>query len=377
MNSYAVTTGSTGPSPRFTSRVCGQRETGLTTTRLYKLTRSIGSAPIYKETAVPIALRRDSGLQYVDQNAARLPQYPFEVVFHAAEIMNPKIKFDAIDVLINRNSLRKFLSFCQGRSQDSFRVNLFTVSNTLIVERCTRTATEMLHGALNPGYGHVFERAVTEIPADLQDSTAHHRVLRYNLGGLECAVRFEVDASVVHCSADSQAEEARDPNAAIQEGVDSLIGGLNDMSLHKEGCASKHGSVTVIPLGAGTAQECTVEIKANSQSPAKAVPQMWFGQTPYLVRGHHSGNTFTRVTFDDMRPHFQRWESSAHNQAALQKMVLLLGQLRDVVKATGNKSCVAIYEKAPGQPIVRVFLSTVERKPLPDSVIGKFWETKP
>lgn len=113
------------------------------------------------------------------------------------EIQRPECRFDSIDCLVNRNSLRKLLDFCSAsRIRKDFRLNLSVVSNTLIIERCEKITVERLRGSVDSGYGHNFERAFTKYPKDLENSTSHHRVLQYKLGDLKMAVRFEVSESV-------------------------------------------------------------------------------------------------------------------------------------------------------------------------------------
>ncbi|KAF2182273.1 hypothetical protein K469DRAFT_790384 [Zopfia rhizophila CBS 207.26] len=51
----------------------------------------------------------------------------------------------------------------------------------------------MIHGSVNSGYGHNFEKAFTKDMEGLEES-GHHRVIRYYMGDFNCVVRFEVDA---------------------------------------------------------------------------------------------------------------------------------------------------------------------------------------
>ncbi|KAK6193294.1 hypothetical protein LQW54_012595 [Pestalotiopsis sp. IQ-011] len=334
-------------------------------------------APVFKEISVPITLKADSGLQYIDQNAARVPRYPFEVVFNALQVMNPEVTFDEIDVLVNRNSLRRLLEFCQGRRPDSFRLNLFVINNTLVIERCTKSAKQMIHGSANSGYGKSFEHAVTRVPLELQDSMGHHCVLKYNLGSLNCAVRFEVDASVIAPVADPQMQAEGTRDSQVPGDVNRLIGGLQALDLDRKYSSPPAGgsSMHVIPSGPGTSPSQMAEIKANAKPPGQSLPQMWFGRTPYLIRGTHDKATFTNVSIDNVSPNFEVWENNPRNQEALQKMVGLISQLRTMVQATPDKSCVAVFRKSPDQPSLDILHSTQRRKPLPVYITEKFWKS--
>lgn len=309
-------------------------------------------------------------------------------MFQAAKVMNPDFKFDNIDIITNRNSLRYFLEFCQGRKIDSFRVNLFLVADTLIIERCVKSPFQWINEAqgIGEGLGHAFERAITEPLSDLLGSSSHHRVLHYSLGGVECAVRFEVDACVGPSNGSSTLAEKDPQPGATQSSdgpVESLIGGLKKVNIDGQGrqnpqrknTKNTKKSATVLPRGPGMKQETAGEIKSRSKQLKQrgaCLPQMWFGRTPWLIRGSHENGTYNAIVAENLSSELQQWETNQDIQFALRKTALLLSRLRDTVKATETKSCVLIHAK--GQRSLRVFLSTSERKPLPDDVVEEFWQ---
>jgi hypothetical protein len=53
---------------------------------------------------------------------------------------------------------------------------------------------KIITGARDSGYGHEFEESF--LTFDLQGSSGHHRIIRYNLGGIESLGRFEVDGYI-------------------------------------------------------------------------------------------------------------------------------------------------------------------------------------
>lgn len=294
--------------------------------------------------------------------------------------MNPTVRFDEIDVLTNRNSLRKFFEFCKGRAQDSFRVNLHLVNDTLIIERCVRSTTEFLNGSQNSGFGHNFEKAVTRLPRGLENSSGHHRVLRYDFGGLKCAVRFEVDASYADPDAVGESELNVPKAESYREKVASLSTAFSAIGMDKTGSGSIGGSAATISRGAGTDQANIAELKSRKDHSSKPkpnwLPQLWFGRTRYLIAGHHENGTFDEVHVHDLREQLQAWEKVEVNQEALQKMAVLLSRLRDIVRTNEAKSCVVICEKAVRPPVLRVHASTSGKGPLPAAVVEKFWNKR-
>lgn len=118
-----------------------------------------------------------------------------------------------------------------------------------------------------------------------------------------------------------------------------------------------------------------LKTQASSKTKSKAVPQLWFGRTRYLIRGHyHQAGIFDRVSVEDCKERLVAWENGEANQKGLRKMALLLSRLRDIVATTEEKTCVAVYEKGV-KSALRVFISTSGKGPLPESIINKFWDT--
>ncbi|KAK8096101.1 hypothetical protein PG999_014123 [Apiospora kogelbergensis] len=321
-----------------------------------------GFAAIWQEIPLPVTLREDKGVYFVDQNGARVPKFPFEPLFRATSSMDPTFRFDDVDVLSNRNSLRKLLEFSAGRRQDSFRLNLHMVHRTLVIERCEKNARQKISGSLNPGWGKTFERRFTKFPSGLEDSISHHRSLRYRLGELDCVVQFEVDACY-------------DNKSEVTDGTESLAPLMNNLKINN---GPEDEPDIVKPLGQEPpmVQEMAAEIKTASKlkSLGKNLPQLWFGRTPWLIVGRHTQGTFEELRVTNAEANFVDWES--RNQANLRTLVAVLGKLREAVKDNGGKHCVALCEKNTLPPAIRVFPSTVAKKAVPDDLRGKLWNSE-
>ncbi|KAI0152692.1 hypothetical protein GGR57DRAFT_503556 [Xylariaceae sp. FL1272] len=328
-----------------------------------------GFAPIWTPVTLPVALPPDKGIYYIDQNGRRVPKYPFEPLFRAADTMNPQMRFDNVDVVINRNSLRKFLDLGGGPTKSNFRVNVAMVHDTMIVERCEKSTTRLIRGTSDFGWGHAFEKTFTKQPPRGIRSTQHYRVLQYNMGGLNCVVRFEVDG----CYEPSDQPTVIDSDAFEQDVLVKLgsIAINGPSSTHSTtGSSSQTKSSPENSLKA-MPQSTAAEIKTCSKPKPlhKFMPQLWFGRTPWLITGHHNQGTFHKVDIKDVQSEFAVWET--RNQEKLKKMVTLLTQLRQTVQSIGSRRCVAIYEKERSQ--LAVFESTVNKGALPDDLISKFW----
>jgi len=294
----------------------------------------------------------------VDQNSARVPRYPFEPLFSATATMNPSFRFDTVDVVTNRNSLRKLLDFCTGRIGQDFRVNLLLVKNTLFIERCEKSLRELAIGSQNSGWGHSFEESFTEYPPGLRNSAGHHRALVYHLGNLRCAVRFEVDACY------------RSPSSG-NINVDSLITRMDRLTI---GSIPTRKTTNITLDTAPMLQSAAAEMKAATKAKSIGVymPQLWFGRTPWLITGQHSKGTFNELKIVKTDDKFESWETK--KQLELRKMVSVLSQFRNAVKLNEGKKCVALCERSSNPLVIKIFSAKADSEALPKELVNKFWK---
>lgn len=91
------------------------------------------------------------------------PASPWNQMFQAAGDNKPGFKFDDIDIISSRKSLRNLLLFCSANNSPSFRLNLQLAHNTLLIE------------SYNPrpfadiGFGRVFEDTCKSYPAEWEE----------------------------------------------------------------------------------------------------------------------------------------------------------------------------------------------------------------
>lgn len=291
-----------------------------------------------------------------------MAEYPFEPLAEAAAAMNPGFSFDLVDVVANRHSLRKLLDFCGARTQNSFRVSLLMVQNTLFIERSEKDARSLVRGSENTGWGRTFERIFTKYPHGLENSTAHHRGLLYPIGNMNCLVRFEVDACY-----QSVSDESADPT--------SLDAPLGKMSVSDAADTNGTGmQPTKCPRALEVMdQSSQAEMKTASKDRNLNIylPQLWLGRTPWLIIGRHTDGNFGKIKIIDAGAQFKSWETK--RQVELRKLVTVLTQLREAVRGNGGGNCVAIYERGLNPPTIKVFASTMSRRALPDNWIRKLW----
>jgi len=125
----------------------------------------------------------------VDSNRKYNPAYPLESLFAAVSVCTPEFDFGNVDLVTDRNNLRKLARFAVNDPDldSNFTINGLRIGDTMIFERVDPEDELPRY----PGFGHDFEKKFTNNASGL----IYHRVVSFTgLGGLKLVVRCEVDA---------------------------------------------------------------------------------------------------------------------------------------------------------------------------------------
>ncbi|KND86376.1 hypothetical protein TOPH_08989 [Tolypocladium ophioglossoides CBS 100239] len=300
-----------------------------------------GSPPLWTAPKALQRLKKDSGLVYIAQNAARHPDSPLEPLFRSLYITNLSFDIRSIDVVTDRNNIRKLLSFVNPgvtrNELETFTINIEVTQNTAILCR-SETATQEYIGPHDfRGFGHEFEKKYTT--TQINGSTGHHRIISYCFCDLNFVVRHETDGYVKN-NASIRVSDQEEPE------VNSLSGILGTLSLsstrspiHTTLAGSKlriENSGQVVPL------ESTLEIKTRTiKKPLdirEIAPQLWVSQTPKVVRAYHDRGWFYEPEVEDVAIQLKSWEAA--NQTDLRKLGDLIKKIILVVKTGGGKATI-------------------------------------
>jgi hypothetical protein len=237
------------------------------------------------------------------------------------------------------------------------------------------------------------------------------------MGELNCVVRFEVDAwgggegaeqeRIEDCASGGE-DTAVPPESGGSQGGEDVLTGFGELSLG-EGPSpkppvqlsspgrksvesklrnQKHLSVgesaqakkqehfqriRVIRRGHLVPCSALAEIKTRTRMVmlAETLPQLWFGRTPYLLHATHNDGTFAEVERINAGERFEGWEKQ--HQVALQKMVSLIGLLKEVAREAKNGACIVVCRKEMKPLVIEVFESTTGRAVLPEEIVKKYW----
>ncbi|PVH90192.1 hypothetical protein DM02DRAFT_683896 [Periconia macrospinosa] len=151
-----------------------------------------GYPPLWLPPAGPLKLEPDSGRVYIDENAARIPDAPLEPLFGALFTQNPGFEMGSVDMITDRNNIRKLLRFIDGTSSESFKIQVEIVDGKrALFTRMENETTTVIQGFR--GYGRNFEKACTN---SATGTSGYHRITSFRFGDLKCVVRHETDGYI-------------------------------------------------------------------------------------------------------------------------------------------------------------------------------------
>ncbi|KAI1370589.1 hypothetical protein F4677DRAFT_438092 [Hypoxylon crocopeplum] len=322
-----------------------------------------GFPPLWSPPSKPLKLMPDSGMVFIDQNAARNTRCPLEPLFRALYAQDPGFEMGNIDLVTDRNNIRKLLRFVQGSSFDAFEFEVEIVGGkTALFTRLEPETTTVIQGFR--GYGHSFEKAYTKSQVG---STGYHRVTRYYFGDMDYIVRHETDGFV--------GDEAKSVTITrAGEVTDGLSDSLKALSISQpDDAGTKTPAIVVRSEGRWVDSSLTLEIKTRAVGRtldmAEVTPQLWIGQTPNLAVGYHRKGVFNDVQLRNMEHDIRQWEVA--NQRALGNLASLVRKIITLVKDSGHRNVVVKYGGGAKIQIVK----SEQKRTLPDDLYSK-WEDK-
>jgi hypothetical protein len=294
---------------------------------------------------------------------------------------------EKIDFVTDRNGLRKLLRWIEGAGTDpapkEFRIDTQLAGNTVLLNRW-ETRTRVAFSGFT--YGFNFEKASTDPALGCENSTGHHRIVKYvrtwtclhsntdlfqDLNGLKMMVRFEVDACIPTAAKPSA---ARGRVESIDDLADSLAGiNISQRSSATPASKSIHG-LTVIDGGTVVPHSSIVELTTRIERREaefdwnEAYPQLFFSQTPHHFLAVHNRGRFSAVnkrklTSSELRAVEQQI------QPDLKKLRAALDLIKEIVVKHGQRGRLTLVHR---DGTLQVFERVSSASCLPDEVMAKF-----
>lgn len=325
-----------------------------------------GAPPKWTPQTIPYCVPADRGFHPTCYNSARQPMNPYTPVFHAMSLMNPDYSFLDVDILADRNSLRKLLEFVQDKSVGPFRLDLYIVVDTLVI---VRREIGVWQRSTGDSHGFNFEKHFTTPSPDLTDAAAYYRAIRYRMGPLDVVCRYEADAYV-----DTPADTLSESEAV------AVVPPLMKDDLMQRPRFDFTAPFHVLQKGHMVPNNQILELKTQIDKPGDNSPkynewnaQLWFGRTKHLYIGRYEKGTgkVLRTRQEDATERVKRWEDV--HQTDLRKLVGLLGMLREIVGQEPGpvRAAVLVREHPRGPATLHEMLD--KKTPIPRPFLEKNW----
>jgi len=306
----------------------------------------LGAPGMWNPPAFPLRVPQDSGLYYIDQNGHRHPAFPLEPLFRAVFIEQSDFSVATLDLVTDRNNLRKIVWAISGERIEDFRIDIQLVGKTLLFQRWETNTSEYI--VEFRGYGHSFEKMCTTYSGDgMKASTGHHRVVKYNLAGLEVLTRFEVDA---YYPDDVSNTGMGSSSRTAPVDMDALTSSLQKVQLttSQRGKIDATSTLRVIEGGYKAPHSSLIEIKTRAQHRpiqiSDVIYQLWFAQVRHLIAGYHSRGRFIRSEQKDFvhTGEFRKFEQRKGDD--LRKFVKVVEGIRTAMVRGKIKKAVLLFE---------------------------------
>ncbi|RAQ60936.1 hypothetical protein AFCA_011028 [Aspergillus flavus] len=293
-----------------------------------------GCPPLWSPPKGTRKVPKDSGSIYIAQNAARHPESPLEPLFRALYTTHQSFDIGAVDLVTDRNNIRKLLSFINPslsrNGLEPFTIEIEATSRTVMFCRAETETVRFVGPDEFVGFGHEFEKAYTR--DKVSGSTGHHRIITYSFGGLRLIVRYETDGYVDSLSGSS----------AVGPDQNSLSSMMESLSLRPPKCvpcgASGRSKLLLRNEGQTVPADSILEIKTRVAhrpiSMQEVLPQLWVSQTPNLVRAYHTNGVFASPKVECIVTEIKEWEES-HGED-LRGLSSLFKKLIGLVKGNGG-----------------------------------------
>ncbi|KAI2838561.1 hypothetical protein CBS147343_9967 [Aspergillus niger] len=264
---------------------------------------------------------------------ARHPESPLEPLFRALYTTHPSFDIGAVDLVTDRNNIRKLLSFINPslskNGLEPFTIEVEVTGKTAVFCRAETETVRFLGPRDFAGFGHEFEKAYTR--DHVIGSTGHHRIISYSFGGLRLIVRYETDGYI-------------DPLSGVGMDQVDLSSMIQSLSLRPSKCVpcgtSGQSKLLLRHEGRTVAADSILEIKTRvahkSISVQEVLPQLWASQTPNLVRAYHKKGVFAPPKVEHVVAEIKEWEES--HREDLRRLGSLFKKLIDIVKRSGGKA---------------------------------------
>ncbi|KAF7858967.1 hypothetical protein EAF04_009008 [Stromatinia cepivora] len=329
-----------------------------------------GSPPKWSPPALPITLQPDIGSKLTDKEAyqTHVSMTPLFAALSVSIAPTDIHTLPSMDLIIDRNVLRKLLDFVGGKVDQPWELNIEMVRNTMVFEKNEQGVTRYS----SQGYGIPFERAFLRYEDDsLKGTSGHYRMAAYEIGGMKWMVRFEVDGCY-------DVRSTKDLTGSFQSlDLDQTRHGLQAPNINPNVKESSYQGIKIVKSEIDMSTLPMIEVKTAKvgkfPTRAKWMPQLYFSQVKHLIIANHNGGVFEKsyITESDKSEDMRKWEGA--NQGKLQKLLQLISAIKNTVNKTEGRGAVVLCKKNEKKDEILILEQKGKGLKLEEGVIERLW----
>jgi len=132
-------------------------------------------------------LKHENSHHFDDGNASCAHLDGFDPFLKCLLTTHPKFDMSNVDLVFNRNSLRRLTDFCRDYVEREWRIEIDVVHETTFLTRCEREHDRV---DSRKHYEKDIEANFLTFDEDMVAGTGQSRIIRYDFGGMTYLVRF-------------------------------------------------------------------------------------------------------------------------------------------------------------------------------------------
>ncbi|KAF8349372.1 hypothetical protein F5887DRAFT_1156477 [Amanita rubescens] len=307
----------------------------------------------------PFRVPPDTGINIQDHNSYHMKEMPLLPLFAAVDANEDADTFDwsAIDIVTDRNGLRRLLRWISGGNEKNFRIDLQLAGKKAVL--MVRWEKETTSPFLGYTYGQNYFNGTAKKPHE--ESTSHHRIISYNWKGLNMVVRSTVDAFI--------------PAKSSKPDIDDVISALSSLGVSQPKTESAkqvaNSPLKYIRFGKQVPQESIIEVATISKARESQLdwqekgPQLYLSQIPHFYVGLHD-----RGHFSEVRKHeFDYTTLPEQVLANMKKLRRVLVTIQNLVLKHGQRGRLSLVCV---DGVLNVYERVSEESCLPDEIMERF-----
>ncbi|KNC84510.1 hypothetical protein SARC_03284 [Sphaeroforma arctica JP610] len=322
--------------------------TGLQTVASYNWLKDstlvVPGAPgvVSKDLQSNLQLTREQGTNVIDENHLRHPSAPLEPLFRSVMLCSPDFDFSDVDIVSDRNNIRKLHSFLEGTRTKDFRIDVCRVGDLVLLQRVEPKDVDYPEHA---GFGFDFERVYAERDRPHSAGT-HRRVVYYDLAGMGMLIGSETDA-VLDRNTDDIEYDLSTALAVVSINNETTQKDFKDSDLK-----IRRGGAPLTTVKYDAAELCTKAIKfAHEFDYADKWLQMYLAGAKYLLLGFHLRGYITSPELIDIDMCKERVEGDPSRNMG--RLAALLDEIVDVAQSYPEDVIWTLHFTASTQKLVK------------------------